>query len=203
MKIELSQIQELLEWTKIKVYLNTIVEQSNKRYVKRGQVYNCYFGVGVGSEIQKLRPCVILQNNIGNFKSGNVIVAPVTHTLKNNPSIVQIETKYSKDGYILLDGYVNVSNILCVSKARLENHITTLSIGEMRCIDRAIAISLDLMHYYAKVKNSLMDKMCYIQKIKEKNNILQEQMQELLEMSNSTNFEELIKIVKKYRQLCN
>lgn len=79
MQIELNKIQELLDWMKTKLYLNIKVDQANKRYVKRGQVYNCYFGIGVGNEIQKLRPCIILQNNIGNYKSGNIVVSYYTH----------------------------------------------------------------------------------------------------------------------------
>lgn len=201
MQIELNKIQDLLEWMKTKLYLNTIVEQANKRYVKRGQIYNCYFGIGVGNEIQKLRPCIILQNNIGNSKSGNIVVAPITHTYKDMPSIVKITTQYNDDGTILLDGYANVSNILCVSKARLGNYVTTLSTSEMKQIDAAIAISLDLMHYYAKLKNSLDDKLNYIQKIKQERNLAQNQVQELLKISNFTDFEELKNFLKKYRQL--
>lgn len=197
MKVELDKVQELLEWTKTKIFLNTKVEQANKRYVKRGQVYNCYCGIGVGNEIQKLRPCIVLQNNIGNAKSGNVIVAPITHTYKDIPGIIKITTQYNKDGNILLDGYVNTTNILCVSKARLENYITTLSSTEIKEIDIAIAISLDLMHYYAKLKKNLEDKMNYIQKIKNQRNLAQDQINELLDISNKDNFEELKKFVKK------
>ena len=200
MQLELSKIQELLEWMKIKLFLHTKVEQANKRYVKRGQVYNCYFGIGVGNEIQKLRPCIILQNNIGNAKSGNIVVAPITHTYKDIPSIVKIITQYNEDKSILLDGYANVSNILCVSKARLENYVTTLSKDEMKQIDVAVAVSLDLMHYYAKLKNNLSDKINYIQKIKNERNLVQDQLRELISISNCTNFEELKKFVKKSRQ---
>ena len=200
MQIELNTIQELLDWMKTKLYLNTKVDQANKRYVKRGQVYNCYFGIGVGNEIQKLRPCIILQNNIGNSKSGNIIVSPITHTYKNIPSIVKINTQYNDDGNILLDGYANVSNILCVSKARLENYITTLSTTEMQQIDIAIAISLDLMHYYAKLNKNLEDKLKYIQKIKNERNLAQDQLKELLDISGYSNFQELKKFLKKYRQ---
>ena len=200
MQIELNKIQELLDWMKTKIYLNTKIEQANKRYVKRGQVYNCYFGIGIGNEIQKLRPCIILQNNIGNAKSGNVIVAPITHTYKNIPSIKEINKQYNNDGIILLDGYVNVSNILCVSKARLENYITTLSNEEMKEIDIAIAISLNLMHYYAKLKNNLQDKLNYIEKIKNDRNIAQDQVKELLNISGYSNFQELKNFLKNYRQ---
>lgn len=163
-------------------------------------MYNCHFGIGVGNEIQKLRPCIILQNNIGNAKSGNIVVAPITHTYKDIPSIVQIITQYNDDGSILLDGYANVSNILCVSKARLENYVTNLSTQEMKQIDIAIAISLDLMRYYAKLKNNLEDKIKYIQKIKVERNIAQDQLRELLKISNSNNFEDLKKYLIKARQ---
>lgn len=200
MQIELNKIQELLDWMKTKLYLNTKVEQANKRYVKRGQVYNCYFGIGIGNEIQKLRPCIILQNNIGNAKSGNIVVAPITHTYKNIPSIVKINTQYNDDGIILLDGYANVSNILCVSKARLENYITILSTVEMKQIDKAIAISLDLMQYYAKLNGNLEDKLKYIQKIRSERNLAQDQLKELLKISRYNDFIELKNFLKKYRQ---
>lgn len=200
MQIELNKIQELLDWMKTKLYLNTKVDQANKRYVKRGQVYNCYFGIGVGNEIQKLRPCIILQNNIGNYKSGNIVVSPITHTYKDIPSIVKINTQYNDDGTILLDGYANVSNILCVSKARLENYITTLSTTEMKQIDIAIAISLDLMNYYAKLNKNLEDKLKYIQKIKSERNLAQDQLKDLLDISGYSDFQELKKFLKKYRQ---
>ena len=200
MQIELNAIQELLDWMKTKLYLNTKVNQANKRYVKRGQVYNCYFGIGVGNEIQKLRPCIILQNNIGNAKSGNIVVSPITHTYKDIPSIVKVNTQYNNDGTILLDGYANVSNILCVSKARLENYITELSTSEIKQIDIAVAISLDLMHYYAKLNKNLEDKLKYIQKIKNERNLAQDQLKELLDISGYSNFEELKKFLKKYRQ---
>ena len=128
MQIELNKIQELLDWMKTKLYLHTKVEQANKRYVKRGQVYNCYFGIGVGNEIQKLRPCIILQNNIGNAKSGNIIVAPITHTYKDIPSIIKINTQYNEDGTILLDGY---AYIMCEqSKTRKLYNCTTYSRNE-------------------------------------------------------------------------
>lgn len=200
MQIELNKIQELLDWMKTKLYLHTKVEQSNKKYVKRGQVYNCYFGIGVGNEIQKLRPCIILQNNIGNAKSGNVVVAPITHTYKDIPSIVKINTQYNDDGTILLDGYANVSNILCVSKARLENYITILSTTEMKQIDIAVAISLDLMHYYAKLNKNLEDKLKYIQKIKNERNLAQDQLKELLNISGYSDFKKLRNFLEKYRQ---
>lgn len=200
MQIELNKVQELLDWMKTKLYLSTNVEKANKRYVKRGQVYNCYFGIGIGNEIQKLRPCIILQNNIGNAKSGNVVVAPITHTFKDIPSIKQIDTRYKEDGTILLDGYANISNILCVSKGRLKDYITTLSVKEMKEIDVAIAVSLNIMHYYAKLKNNLEDKLKYLERVKSERNIAQAQIEELLKLSKCKDYYELTNFLEKCRQ---
>ncbi len=55
----------------------------NYRYIlltiKRGQVYRCNFGCGIGSEMQKERPALIIQNNVANSRLGNTIVIPINH----------------------------------------------------------------------------------------------------------------------------
>ena len=125
LKIELSKVQSQLEWTKKKLYLDTITEKAKQRNVRRGEVYECNFGVGIGSEMQKERPCVIIQGNVGNINSSNVIVAPITHTNKSLPTMANITPQYNEQEAIL-DGCVNLSNIQTVSKARLGNYITKL-----------------------------------------------------------------------------
>ena len=63
MKIELGQVQKMLEWLKTKLYLDAIAPNARSRAVKRGQVYRlyrCNFGCGIGSEMQKERPAVII-----------------------------------------------------------------------------------------------------------------------------------------------
>lgn len=82
MQIELFKIQNILEWIKTKIFLDAISNNSIKRVVKRGEVYKCNLGVGIGSEMQKERPCVIVQNDNRNLKSGNTIVIPISHTNK-------------------------------------------------------------------------------------------------------------------------
>ncbi|MBR7148060.1 MAG: type II toxin-antitoxin system PemK/MazF family toxin, partial [Firmicutes bacterium] len=79
MNIELNKVQKILEWIRRKLYLETIASNARKRMVKRGQVYRCDFGIGIGSEMQKERPAIIVQNDIGNIHSSNTIVIPITH----------------------------------------------------------------------------------------------------------------------------
>lgn len=168
MQIELFKIQNILEWIKTKIFLDAISNNSIKRVVKRGEVYKCNLGVGIGSEMQKERPCVIIQNDNRNLKSGNTIVIPISHTNKEISCIIPIETRKDNENNTILDGYVNVSNLICISKARLSSYITTLSKAEMKKIDMEILKTLDLIGFYNKFEKQLKDKELYIDKLKEK-----------------------------------
>ncbi len=62
MNIDLTKIQQYLEWLKNKLYLNAIASSAKNRIVYRGQVYRCNLGIGIGSEECKERPCVVLHD---------------------------------------------------------------------------------------------------------------------------------------------
>ena len=46
--------------------------------IQRGTICYVDLGFGEGSEIGKLRPCVVVQNDIGNLHSPTTIVLPIT-----------------------------------------------------------------------------------------------------------------------------
>ncbi len=186
MQIELSKIQNLLDWIKTKIYLDTISSNSIKRVVRRKEVYKCNFGIGIGSEMQKERPCIIVQNNTRNSHSGNVIVVPISHTNKKISCIVPIETRKDVNDNIILDGYANVSNLMCISKARLGSYITTISKKEMKNIDMELFAILDLFGYYKQFERQLKDKELYISKLKN-------QLTEFKQITNTDCYENLRK----------
>lgn len=190
MQIELTKVQNLLDWVKTKIYLDTISTNAIKRVVRRGEVYKCNFGIGIGSEMQKERPCVIVQNNTRNSHSGNVIVVPISHTNKKISCIVPIETREDEENNVILDGYANVSNLMCVSKARLGSYITTISKEEMKKIDIELFAILDLFDYYKQFERQLKDKDMYILKLKN-------QLTELKQITNTDSFENLRKKISK------
>lgn len=167
--IPLSKVQHILDWTKRQIYLDSISENAKTRIVRRGEIYQCDFGVGVGSEMQKDRPCLIIQGNVGNINSSNVIVAPITHTDKPIPSMAHFSPQYNENGDLLLDGQVNLSNIQTVSKARLGNYITKLSNSDMDAVDNALYASLGLMKNIKKYENKIQNLNNYIEKLKSNN----------------------------------
>ena len=206
MNIDLTKTQQYLEWFKDKLYLNAIAPNSKERIVTRGQVYRCKFGVGIGSEECKERPCVILQYDSANKTSPNTIVAPITHTTSRLPIVVPITAKTDASGQTILDGNVLLGNITCISKARLGNYITDLSADEMKAVDKAISVSLDINHHYVTLQNMYDDKMQYIEKLKNTRAQQQaelnakqqqlDQLQKLLDKYHCTDMESLTKFLE-------
>ena len=173
MNIDLIKTQQYLDWLKEKLFLNALAPTAQKRTVSRGQVYRCKFGVGIGSEECKERPCVILQYNSANKTSPNTLVAPITHTSSKLPIVIPITAKFDTCGKMILDGNVLLGNITCISKSRLGDYITDLTPDEMKAVDNAISLSLDINHYYKTLQNMYKDKLQYIEKLKEKRANLQ------------------------------
>ena len=195
MKIELGQVQKMLEWLKSKLYLDSISQNARSRAIKRGQVYRCNFGCGIGSEMQKERPAVVIQNDVGNNRSGNTIVIPITHDTSTLPCVADITPLTDTTGNVILDGQANASNMMCVSKARLGDFVGSLSKADMKKIDEAIAKTIDLMGYYSDLTKRLNDKLEYIYKIKEELNKAQDELEELrktLELSQDESLKEHI-----------
>lgn len=189
MLIDHIKIQKILDWVKDALRLDANVGSARNRHVRRGEVYRCNFGVGVGSEMQKDRPAVIVQIDSANRTSGNTIVVPITHDTSTFPCMVPITPVYESDGVTLkLDGQANTSNIACISKARLGNHIATLSNAEMKQIDKALAMSTGLLVHYTALESKLNDKINYITKLKTDRNAAQDDLKEickLLEVSDA------------------
>lgn len=200
MYIDSLQIDKMLEWLKIKLKLDATSANAKRRMVKRGQVYRCNFGCGIGSEMNKERPVVVVQNDIGNMHSGNTIVVPITHDTSTLPCVANISTQVDLNGNNILDGQANASNILCVSKARLGDFVCELSNEEMKKVDEAIAKSVDIMKYYAEVSKKLFKRESYIEKIKDERNRAQDELAELrkiLDIDDKESLKEFVGKIKK------
>ena len=200
MNIELNKAQRMLEWLKTKMYLDCNAVNAKTRSVKRGQVYRCNFGCGIGSEMQKDRPAVIVQNDAGNQHSGNTIVIPITHDTSTLPCVAPITPQRDASGNIVLDGQANASNMMCVSKSRLGSYVCNLPSTDMKAIDEAMAKTVCLMSYYADLQIKLGDKLQYITKIKEDRNKAQDELSEvrkILGLSDGESIKDSIREMQK------
>ncbi len=98
----------------------------------------------VGHEQGRSRPCVVVQNDVGNRFSTTTIVVPLTdatHVKKPSPIYVLIK---KGDGGTTKDSYVLCDQIRTVDQRRFRNVYGTLSPQVLAAIDKALQVSLGL-----------------------------------------------------------
>ena len=102
-------------------------------FPKRGEVY---WGPGK----KKIRPLLIVSNNLGNQYSNDVVVIPGTtqNTSTVYPIEVLVEKGFSKPTKFQAD------SIFTIEKTELGERITSLSAERMEDINRSLQIELDL-----------------------------------------------------------
>ena len=114
----------------------------NTKQIKRGEIYFADLSPVVGSEQGGHRPVVVIQNNMGNRYSPTTIVAVVT-TRKNKS---KLPTHHWLDETCGLpkDSMVELEQIRTIDKSRLQDRVGTVSILDLREIDKKIKVSLGL-----------------------------------------------------------
>ena len=99
--------------------------------IKQYSVYWVNLDPVVGSEVSKTRPCVIISPDDMNKYLRTVIIAPLTHTLKQYPSRVSCKLN-GENGMIMLD------QIKTVDKIRLTGYISRFKKSEHEKIKEVI-----------------------------------------------------------------
>jgi mRNA interferase MazF len=88
--------------------------------VNQYEVYWVNLNPTQGSEINKTRPCVIISPNVSNEHLNTVLVAPITSTIRNMPTRIDISINNRKS-------QVALDQIRCVDKNRFSNRISALN----------------------------------------------------------------------------
>jgi mRNA interferase MazF len=112
-----------------------------KGFPKRGEVWLVNWNPARGSEQAGRRPALVIQNDIGNEKSPTTIVAAISSSVKVYPMNVQINPP---EGGLDRTSIIKTSQILTISKERLEKRLGQLSGDSLNEVDRAVKLSLAL-----------------------------------------------------------
>ena len=108
---------------------------------RRGDIIWLDFGTPRGSEPSGRRPALIVQNNVGNLYSPNIIVAAITRSVGEYPVNVLVE---SAESGLPERSTVDCSLILTVHKERVLSRIGPLTDDAMARVDTALKTSLAL-----------------------------------------------------------
>lgn len=109
--------------------------------ILRGEIYYANLDPVIGHEQGGTRPVLITQNNIGNKYSPTVITAAITSA--NKPHIPTHVSLRGIDG-LPKDSLVMLEQLRVIDKSRLLDKVCELPISQMRKIDEAIRVSLDI-----------------------------------------------------------
>lgn len=110
----------------------------------RGMVIVVNLDPTVGHEIRKARPCVVIQNDIGNANSHLTIVAPIEGA-ENRTKLYPVNVRLSKgEGGLAKESVVLCEQIRTVDERRFAEVWGKLSEESMRKIDEALRVSLAL-----------------------------------------------------------
>lgn len=107
--------------------------------IKRGQIYYCDFSPVVGSEQGGYRPCLIIQNKMGNKYSPTTIVAIITtrKTKADLPTHIWLNSECG----LPKESMVECEQVRTIDKKRLKRFMGTVSQEVMEEVDKGLKIS--------------------------------------------------------------
>jgi len=110
--------------------------------IKRGDVVWVNFDPSVGAEATKIRPAVVVSNDVNNAHSPIVSIAPIT---SNTERIYSFEVEIPEGvGGMTKRSKAMVNQTRAVDKARLVKHLGRLPATIMAAVDRALRLHYDL-----------------------------------------------------------
>jgi len=115
--------------------------RSRITYPRRGEVYLVTFDPTVGSEIQRTRPALIIQNDIANRHSPITIVAAITSQFEEPlyPTEVLITPP---EGGLTTTSVALLNQIRSIDRRRLVRRLGRVTEATMERVNRAMQLSL-------------------------------------------------------------
>jgi mRNA interferase MazF len=113
---------------------------------RRGEVHLVDFDPTRGAEIRKVRPALVIQNDVANRFSQVTIVAAITSRRK--PPIYATEVLVAKgDGGLQVESIIVLNQLRTVDRSRLLRRVGMMSGATMSRVDQALLISLGLVEF--------------------------------------------------------
>jgi mRNA interferase MazF len=112
--------------------------------IRRGTIVEVKLDPAIGSEASKKRPCVVIQNDVGNRASPLTIVAAIIGA-EHVPAVTAIDVAVPRgEGGLLKDSVVKCNHLRSIDAQRIGRSFGRLTAETMARVDAALRISLDL-----------------------------------------------------------
>lgn len=117
------RFKEIIAWAGEMMEMTVKEKYSRSIQPIRGEIWTCQFGQNVGSEVNKVRPALVISDDLGNCKSPTVLVIPITS--REARQITHVEILESDLAFVenVIKGTITTEGIRNVSKARLGRKI--------------------------------------------------------------------------------
>jgi mRNA interferase MazF len=113
--------------------------------IKRGDICLVSFDPTAGYEIQKTRPALVIQNDIGNQYGPLTIVAAITSKVSSEPFPVEVVVEPDRANGLSKQSAVRLDQLRTIDRQRIAKLLGVLDAATMRKVDEAIKISLGLI----------------------------------------------------------
>lgn len=110
--------------------------------ILKGEIHLADLNPTIGSEIAKIRPVLIVSNDINNQYAATVTIVPITSTTEK---IYPFEVFLSKgEGNLTNDSKAKANQIRTIDKLRLKKRLGKINKETLEKIEQAILIHLEI-----------------------------------------------------------
>lgn len=104
----------------------------------RGEVWWVRFGPGEEGEVKKVRPAVVISNDVANKALNRIVVVPITSSPSEPYPSEALVAVAGRPGKAMCD------QVTSVSKQRLRGQIASLTRSELEAVEEALLIHLGI-----------------------------------------------------------
>jgi mRNA interferase MazF len=105
---------------------------------RRGEIWWARLGSGRGSEIKKTRPCLVIGANVLNDRRRTVVMIPLSTSPQAAPPLLVPIVCAGRHAVAVVD------QVRAVAKERLESCIGELSTEDLKAVEAALGLVLEL-----------------------------------------------------------
>ncbi|MEX3623791.1 type II toxin-antitoxin system PemK/MazF family toxin [Viridibacillus arvi] len=141
-KLNTDDVRELN--TALKLSLGLVPIKFESKNMKRGDIFLVDLGIGVGSEFKGFTPVVVIQNDLGNYYSSTMIVAPINLNSEKLKLPTQVLLPTDIETNIFRSVIIQTEQLRTIDKKRLISKIGKVPKLILEKINQAVSVSIDI-----------------------------------------------------------